>query len=138
MLYYLDVRARLHLRMLRMSKRSSNLRHNKFRDDMQQLPPGKRAPIPGPRKIGQEERSESGQNFGFFDQHLGAIRTRFTKIFETANAGIRTSLDRLGAYPDKFSSMWMKIFNVSHRFYNLFSYKAPRLRSNTASTIVGG
>jgi hypothetical protein len=50
----------------------------------------------GPRKIGQEERSESGQNFGFFDQHLGAIRTGFVEFFETANAGIRTSLKKFG------------------------------------------
>jgi hypothetical protein len=44
----------------------------------------------GPRKIGQVERSESGQILGFFDRHLGPIRTEFANFFQTAKAGVRT------------------------------------------------
>ena len=52
--------------------------------------------VTGPLKIGQEERSESGQDLRFFDRHLGSIRTGFAKIFKTANDVVRTSFESFG------------------------------------------
>ena len=52
--------------------------------------------LAGPRKIGEEDRSESGQVLENFGLHLGPIRTGFAKFFKTASAGVRTRFWNLG------------------------------------------
>ena len=52
--------------------------------------------LPGPRKIGEEDRSESGQVLENFGLHLGPIRTGFAKFFKTVSAGVRTGFWNLG------------------------------------------
>ena len=72
----------------------------------------------GPWKIGEEDRSESGQVLENFGLHLGPIWTGFVKIFKTASAGVRTRFWNLGQV--RCLSGQKKMMEIF--FYNFFLY----------------